>query len=160
LEYSVPPRRKEAARSELKAAVQELGAFQGEVVVRIDRDTRWADVRAGIVRGVDGIVYPGAEEADEVIELDGLFTALEKERGLEAGAIQLVLMLESARGFWNAGALVAASPRVSALGVGRADLTMQLGPLPQDEFRLYRHLMTRTLIAARTFGKQALAAHW
>jgi citrate lyase subunit beta/citryl-CoA lyase len=160
LEYSVPPRCKEAARSGMKAVVQELGAFQGEVFLRIDRDTRWADVRAGIVRGVNGIVYPGAEEADEIVELDRLVTALESERGLEAGGTQLVLVLESARGFWNAGALVEASRRISALGIGRIDLSMQLGPVPQDEFRLYRYLMTRTLIAARTFGKQALGAHW
>jgi citrate lyase beta subunit len=46
------------------------------------------------------------------------------------------------------------------MGVGRADLSMQLGPLPQDEFRLYRYLMTRTLVAARTFGRSALGAHW
>ena len=69
-------------------------------------------------------------------------------------------MLESAQGFWNAAALARASARVTALGVGRADLTMQLGPVPQDEFRLYRYLMTRTVVAARTFGKQALGAHW
>jgi citrate lyase beta subunit len=69
-------------------------------------------------------------------------------------------MLESAPGFWNAGALAQASARVSALGVGRIDLTMQLGPVPQDEFRLYRYLRPRTLVAARTFGKQPLGAHW
>ena len=160
LEYSVPPRHKEAARAGLNDLVRALGPIQRELFVRIDRDTRWADAAAAVVRGVNGIIFPGAEQAGEVVELDQLVAALEKERGLELGAMELVLALESAQGFWNAGALAQASPRVSALGVGRVDLTMQLGPVPQDEFRLYRYLMSRTLVAARTFGKQALGAHW
>jgi citrate lyase subunit beta/citryl-CoA lyase len=160
LEYSVPPKRKEAARAGLKGLVQTLGARSRELFVRIDRDARWADAAAAVVRGVNGIILPGAEHADEVAELDQLITALEKDRGLERGATEVVLMLESAQGFWNAEALARASARVTALGVGRADLTMQLGPVPQDEFRLYRYLMTRTVVAARTSGKQALGAHW
>ena len=76
----------------------------------------------------------------------------------EAGAS--VLMLESAKGFWNAAAIAEASPRVTALGVGRIDLTMRLGPVPQDEFRLYRFLLTRALVVARMLGKQPLGALW
>lgn len=103
---------------------------------------------------------PGPEEPAEVSELAELITALEKERGVDPGSTELVLMLESARGFWNAAALAAASPRVTTLGVGRIDLTMRLGPVPQGEFRLYRFLMTRTLVAARMLAKQPLGAFW
>ena len=85
---------------------------------------------------------------------------MEKERGVDPGITELVLMLESAKGFWNAASLAGASPRVTALGVGRIDLTMQLGPVPQGEFRLYRYLMTRTLVAARMLDKQPLGALW
>jgi citrate lyase subunit beta/citryl-CoA lyase len=85
---------------------------------------------------------------------------MEKERGVEPGTTELVLMLESARGFWNAASLAQASPRISALGVGRIDLTMRLGPVPQGEFRLYRFLMTRALVAARMLDKQPLGALW
>ncbi len=160
LEYTVAPRHKEAARLALAEAARALDGRAREVFVRIERDTRWADVRAGVVRGVRGILLPGPEEVDEIGEIDELVASLERERGIESGSIELVLVLESGRGFWNAAALAKASARVSALGVGRIDLTMQLGPLPQDEFRLQRYLMTRTLVAARTFGKQPLGAHW
>jgi citrate lyase subunit beta/citryl-CoA lyase len=160
LEYSVPPKAKESARAGLDALVKKLGDSQVDVFVRIDRDTRWADVRAAVHRGIKGIVFPGPDEPGEVVELDALITAMEKERGVEPGVTELVLMLESAKGFWNAAALAQASPRITALGVGRIDLTMRLGPLPQDEFRLYRFLMTRALIAARMLGKQPLGALW
>ena len=160
LEYSVPPKCKELARSSLKTLVSSGGESQAEVFVRVDRDTRWADVGAAMYRGIKGIVFPGPEEPAEVIELGELITALEKERGVDPGTTELVLMLESAKGFWNAAALAEASPRVTALGVGRIDLTMSLGPVPQAEFRFYRFLMTRVLVAARMLAKQPLGAFW
>jgi citrate lyase subunit beta / citryl-CoA lyase len=160
LEYSVPPRAKELARSNLKTLVKSVGSDQADVFVRIDRDARWADAGAATQRGIKGIVFPGPEEPDEVAELDELITAKEKERGVEPGTTEIVLMLESAKGFWNAAALATASSRVTALGVGRIDLTMRLGPVPQGEFRLYRFLMTRSLVAARMLAKQPLGALW
>ena len=160
LEYAVPPNAKESARAGLGASIKKLGDAQLEVFVRIDRDTRWADVRAAMHRGIKGIIFPGPDASDEVAELGELIAAMEKERGVELGTTELVLMLESAKGFWNAAAIAQASPRVTALGVGRIDLTMRLGPVPQDEFRLYRFLMTRVLVAARMLGKQPLGALW
>lgn len=160
LEYSVPPRAKEAAREGIGALIKSLDEKQLAAFVRIDRDTRWADVRAAMVRGIRGIVFPGADSAEEVAEIGELIAAMERERGVDPGTTELVLMLESAKGFWNAAAIAQASPRVTALGVGRIDLTMQLGPLPQNEFRFYRFLMTRAVVAARTFGKQPLGALW
>ena len=158
LEYSVPPKAKEAARADLRELLGKLG--EAEAFVRIDRETRWADVRAAVYPGIRGIVFPGPEEPGEVAEIGELIAAMEKERGVEPGITELVLILESAKGFWNAAALAQASPRVTALGVGRIDLTMHLGPVPQGEFRLHRYLMTRTLVAARMLGKQPLGALW
>ena len=160
LEYSVPPKQKEAARTGLEKLVRKIGEGETAVFVRVDRETRWADVRAAIFRGIRGIVFPGPEEPGEVAELGELITAMEKERGVDPGTTEIVLMLESARGFWDAGSLADASPRVSGLGVGRIDLTMRLGPVPQKEFRLYRFLMTRALVVARMLDKQPLGAFW
>lgn len=160
LEYSVPPKAKEAARAGLGAHIKQLADAQVNVFVRIDRDTRWADVRAAIHRGVKGIVFPGPDAPEEVAELCALITDMERARGVEPCTTELVLMLESAKGFWSAAAIADASPRITALGVGRVDLTMQLGPLPQNEFRLHRFLMTRALVAARMLGKQPLGAMW
>ena len=160
LEYSVPPRAKEIARSNLNTVIKSISEGTSQVFVRIDRHTRWADVGAAVHRGIKGIVFPGPEEAGEVAEMGELIAAKEKERGVDPGTTEIVLMLESAKGFWNAAELAGASPRVTALGVGRIDLTMMLGPVPQDEFRLYRFLMTRLVVAARMLGKQPLGAFW
>ena len=160
LEYAVQPKYKEAARAGLGKWIPKLAERQIEVFVRIDRETRWADAKAAVVRGIRGIVFPGPEDAGEVSELGELVASSERERGVESGTIELALMLESAQGFWNIERIAQADPRVRVLGVGRIDLSMQLGPLPQNEFRLFRLLMTRTLIAARMLDKQPLGAHW
>ena len=76
LEYTVPPKAKAAAREGLTAVIQKLADSQVEVFVRIDRDTRWADVRAAVTRGIRGIVFPGADSTDEVAEVGELITAI------------------------------------------------------------------------------------
>lgn len=160
LEYSVSPKNKECARAGLSAQIAQLAAASAQVFVRVDRATRWADVRAAISRGLTGIVLPSPEEPADVVEIDALITELEKARGVEVGSTEIVLMLESAKSFWNADTLGRASSRITAMGVGRIDLSMMLGAVPKNEFRLYRFLMTRTLVAARMLGKQPLGAFW
>ena len=160
LEYTVPPKYKEQAREALKHRVRNLYRTFPELFVRLDWSTCWADARAAVYPGLKGLVLPGPELVDEITELDALVSKLESERGVAPGSVEFVLMLESAKGFWNILDLAKASQRVSALGVGRIDLTMELGPEPSGEFRLARLLMTRTLTAAQALGKQPLGAHF
>ena len=160
LEYTVAPKNKDSARAGLSAQIVQFAAASAQVFVRVDRATRWADVRAAISRGLTGIVLPSPEEPADIVEIDALITELEKARGVEVGSTEIVLMLESAKSFWNADTLGRASSRITAMGVGRIDLSMMLGAVPHNEFRLYRFLMTRTLVAARMLGQQPLGAFW
>lgn len=160
LEYSVPPKYKEKARLSLADNIRAFSKGLSPVFVRVDKETRWADVRASVYPGLKGIIFPGAEEVSGIAELDELISRLESERGVAPGSIELVLMLESAKGFWNIYGLTKASPRITTLGVGRIDLTMGLGAVPQNEFRLYRFLMTRALVAGKALDKAVLGAHF
>lgn len=160
LEYTVPPRSKEKARNALNGDIHSLYRAFPDLFVRVDWTTRWTDVRAAVYPGLKGFVLPGPETVEEIKELDELAGRMEHERGVVPGSLEFVLMLESAKGFWNALDLAQASPRVTALGVGRIDLTMELGAEPSGEFRLARFLMTRTLLAARGTDIQPLGAHF
>lgn len=160
LEYTVPPKSKEKARNALDGDIHSLYRAFPDLFVRVDWKARWADVRAAIYPGLKGFVLPGPKTVDEIKELDELVGRMEHERGVVPGSLEFVLMLESAKGFWNALDLAQASPRVTALGVGRIDLTMELGPEPSGDFRLARFLMSRTLTAARGADIQPLGAHF
>lgn len=99
LEYTVPLKNKDRARVGVAGQITTLAATGVEVFVRVDRATRWADVRAAVGRGLKGIVLPSSDDADDVAELAALITELEKERDIELGTTEIVLMLESAKKF-------------------------------------------------------------
>jgi len=160
LEYMVAPKHKQEARAVLGSAIRSATESPSEVFVRVDWKTRWCDVKAAIYPELRGIVLPGPELAEEIVDLDKLISECEHQRGVMPGSTELALILESPRGFWNVFKLATASSRVTAVGVGRVDLTMHLGREPQGDFRLYLYLMSRTLVVARALGKQPLGAHW
>jgi len=160
LEYAVPPRRKEEARANLSNANKSLTGCPSEVFVRVDWKTRWCDIKAAVCPGLRGFVLPGAEQAEDIVEIDVFIGECERKAGVAPGSTELALILESAQGFWNALSLAKASPRITALGVGRVDLTMNLGPDPEGDFRIYPYLMSRVVVTARALGKQPLGAHW
>ena len=160
LEYTVPPKRKKEARAALGNTVRGLAQYPSEIFVRVDWKTRWCDVKAAMYPGLRGIVLPGPELEKDVTEIDEFIGACEQERGVVPGTVELALILESARGFQNALSLAKASPRITALGVGRVDLTMNLEPDPEGDFHIYPYLMSRVLTIARASGKQPLGAHW
>jgi len=160
LEYTVPPKHKEAACASIGAAIASSVRGPSEVFVRVDWKTRWRDIGAAVCPGLKGILLPGPESAEEIAELDGLIGELEHKRGVDPASVELALVLESPRGFWNALELAGSSRRITALGVGRADLTMNLGPGPDGEFHLYPYLISIIVTAARARNIQAIGAHW
>ena len=160
LEYTVPRKRKEAARANLSDAIHGLAQCPSEIFARVDWKTRWCDIKAAMYPGLRGIVLPGPELEQDVAEIDEFIGKCEQEGGVIPGTVELALILESARGFRNALNLATASPRITALGVGRVDLTMNLGPDPEGDFHIYPYLMSKVLTIARASGKQPLGAHW
>ena len=59
-------------------------------------------------------------------------TDLERQRGIEVGALELIVLLESALGVWNIRDIVTASPRVTQVGLGESDLCQSLGITATD----------------------------
>ena len=54
-------------------------------------------------------------------------TALERRRGLAAGALELIVLLESARGVWDIRSIITASPRITQVGLDESDLAVRPG---------------------------------
>lgn len=128
LEASVDPARKTEAREALPGAVSRLAA-DVDVTVRVNALWTQAirDLEASVIEGVSAIHLPLCETAAQVRAVDAMIGELEEERGLPAGNIRLVSMLESATAVLNAREIARASPRLVAMTVGVEDYATSMG---------------------------------
>jgi citrate lyase subunit beta/citryl-CoA lyase len=128
LEDAVPAAQKPAAR----AALRELrsdGGTGADILVRVNHnDFLEADVGA-LPAQTSAVVLPGSETVDQVRALDSLLAKFERARGLEAGRIGIVPLIESAGPLFSLNA-IAAGPRVIALALGSEDFALAIGAPP------------------------------
>lgn len=77
--------------------------------------------------GVDGIVLPMTEEDSDVRIVDWLLTHWERERGLDVGAIEILPIVETARGLDGAREILSSSLRVRQAAFGGGDWCADTG---------------------------------
>jgi citrate lyase subunit beta/citryl-CoA lyase len=73
------------------------------------------------------------ETAADVELAAELLEALERKRGVDPGSLQIILLIESALGVWNARKIVTASPRIAQVALDEGDLCSELGVLPSEK---------------------------
>ena len=154
LEDAVPLDSKVAARD----ALADLPESDVPLYVRVngaETEFLWGDVVAAGRAGVAGIVVPKAEDADLLRRVSGALTALELAAGREAGAIEIVPLIESAKGVRDADALLACDDRVTSVLFGsgeQGDLVADLDCewTPDGIGLLYAR--SQVLLAARAAG--------
>lgn len=154
LEDGVVDARKAEARGLVRQAIEEVGRGAAEVFVRVNQSFAQADIEASVWPGLRGIMLPRVESADEVREVSQILTTLERQRGMEAGSLQLILLLESARAVWDIRRIIAASPRVTQVGLDESDLSAHLGIRPLPEFDPCVYARGRLAIEATAAGVQ------
>jgi citrate lyase subunit beta/citryl-CoA lyase len=156
----VPEGMKPAARERLPEAIQKAAQGGAEVFVQVDKELLYADLSAAVWPGLSGILIPRLESPQEVIEADSLLTQLEDKRGFRPGTLQIVAVLDTAKGNDAAMEIVCASRRLWGLTLGRADLVMDLRPEPSGELHLMPYLMQRLITVANAAGVVPLGAWW
>ena len=109
----MPQAQKVKARSSVREAVPLATRAGAEVFVRVNKPYLWADLEAAVWPDLSGIMLPKVESGAEVSEVARLLERLERQRGLEVGSLQLIVLLESALGVWNIRDIITASPRVT-----------------------------------------------
>ena len=76
----------------------------GKLYVRVNAlTTEWChgDIVAVVQAGLDGIILPKVEHGHELRTADWLIGNLERERGLPAGSVDLIPIIETALGISN-----------------------------------------------------------
>lgn len=124
--------------------------------------TPWClgDLMEVIQPGLDGIVLPKVESAADLRTIDWLITNLERERGLQPGAIDLMPIIETAAGFSRLDRIFGARSlkdysgpwRVKRMAFGAADFTSDVGMTWTAEEGELAELRIRLVVASRAAG--------
>ncbi|HET9186156.1 MAG TPA: CoA ester lyase [Solirubrobacterales bacterium] len=129
LEDAVAAGSKRRAR---EAAAEALAGidFAGLTAVRVNgfaTGLTAEELEAVCVPGLDAVVLPKAESAAELAELDAILAAAEERRGISAGSIRVLPLVETAAGILAAAQIAAAGPRLLTLVLGSGDLAADVG---------------------------------
>jgi len=160
LEDSVLDTRKAEARALVQEAIGQVGQGAAEVFVRVNKPFAHADIEASVWPGLHGVMLPGVETANEVTAAAELLTVMERQRGLAVGALQLIILLESALGVWNIRSIVTASPRITQVGLDENDLACNLGISPLPEYDPYVYARGRLAIEATAANVQPVGIRY
>jgi citrate lyase subunit beta/citryl-CoA lyase len=163
LEDSVPIKDKESARQLVSDVLKTRAEFAGEVYVRTnsyDSGLVQDDLKAVVQKGIDGIVIPKVNDANEVFELSKWIGNLEHERTMKEGTVEIMPSIESAKGVVNAYKIASASPRVSALVFGVFDFLFDMGLEYVEDGMEYGYARAKVPVDARAAGVYAIDSIW
>jgi len=127
LEDAVATAEKPATRAMVAAALQR--PRRGLLYVRVNAvDTAfcYGDLLAVVQPGLDGIILPKVESAAGLATIDWLLAQIEAERGLPERRIELIPIIETARGLRQLDAILAAGTRVGRVAFGAGDFTLDV----------------------------------
>ena len=156
LEDACPIAEKIATRALVVAACQRLRTGLG--YVRVNAATTefgYGDIVAVVQSGVDGIILPKLETADEIRAVDWVIANLERERGLPVGAFDVIPIIETGKGMANIRAITAAGTRVKRIAFGAGDFTLDMAiewSRAETELLPYR---SECVLASRAAGIEA-----
>ena len=140
------------AAESMRAKAESLGYVR---VNPLSTPFAYGDIVEIVRPGLDGIVLPKVETAADITTADWLIAQLERERGLAAGSVDLMPIIESAAGVANLRGIARASPRVKRFAFGAADFTNDLGlTWTRDELELLAY-RGEIVLQSRAAGLEA-----
>ena len=166
LEDGVPPAAKQEARERVAAALAQARGTGGPTrFVRINSVKHpefEVDLDYVVRPGVEGLVLPKVESADQVTYVAEAVGRLEAARGMEPGSVRFLAAIESPLGLLRAYEIGMASPRVIGLMFGAEDYSRELG-LPVVREKEARELLfarSAMVTAAASAHVQAVDGVW
>jgi citrate lyase subunit beta/citryl-CoA lyase len=162
LEDSVPSNEKDAARKIIADALARRQEYGGLVYVRTNSPESGlvpADLKAAVRNGLDGIVVPKVNDAQEMIKIKKQLATLEKQR--KTGKIALMPSIETARGVVNAHSIAGADDRVNALVFGVFDFLHDMRlDYDENDPSGYTYARAKIPVDARAACVNAIDAIW
>jgi citrate lyase subunit beta/citryl-CoA lyase len=156
LEDAVAKAEKVATRALIVEALKR--PRRGGAYVRVNAFTTefcYGDAVAVVGPGLDGIILPMVESREQIVAFDWLIGALERERGLPPGGIDIIPIIETGKGIAQARAIAAAGTRVKRMAFGAGDYTLDMNmewTLGESELE---HVRAEMVVASRAAGLEA-----
>lgn len=160
LEDAVPPDQKAVAREGIRVFIESLHAAGKTVHVRINNlDTRLTrdDLAAVVGPGLQALLYPKAQSAQEIRDLDVLIREQEYHRdGVTPGDTALIPMIETARAVLRCEEIARASSRIVGLALGGEDYCADIGVPRTAEGRELEHIRRVMVHVCIAYGLRPL----
>ncbi|OZI63003.1 HpcH/HpaI aldolase/citrate lyase family protein [Bordetella genomosp. 11] len=147
---------KAASRPKVNEAMARPRRCLGYVRVNpLSTEFAYGDLTATVRPGLDGVVLPKVESASDLHTADWLIRQMEREHGMPEGGVDLIPIIETARGLAALPAILAATPRVKRAAFGAGDFTLDLDltwTRGEDELNAYR---AQVVLHSRAAGIEA-----
>ncbi len=156
LEDAVATAEKPATRETIAAALER--PRRGLLYVRVnavDTEFCYGDLVAIVRRGLDGVILPKVESTAGLATVDWLLAQLERDRGLPPGGIDLIPIIETARGLDRLGAILATGTRVRRIAFGAGDFTLDVNMAWSPDETELAHARAAIVTASRAAGIEA-----
>ncbi|WP_395708757.1 HpcH/HpaI aldolase/citrate lyase family protein [Reyranella sp.] len=115
----------------------------------------YGDAAAVVGPGLDGIILPMVESREQIMAFDWLVGSLERERGMPLGGIDIIPIIETAKGIANACAIADAGTRVKRMAFGAGDYTLDVNmEWTRGESEL-EHARAEMVVASRAGSLEA-----
>ncbi|QQE73605.1 CoA ester lyase [Brevibacillus composti] len=153
LEDAVPLAEKGRARQLVKQALRENNGRMQYVRVNDPSTPYYAEDLAEMAdRGLSGIMLPKAATGEQILAVDRELTALEQRRGLLAGSIEIVPLIESAQGLFHAYEIASAGARIRRLAFGSVDFALDIGATLTKEGTEILFARSQLVVVSRAAG--------
>jgi citrate lyase subunit beta/citryl-CoA lyase len=156
LEDAVPLSEKENTRTKVKEKVIQFNDRM--ILVRVNAlgsPFIKGDLNETIIEGVNGIILPKVEKADDIHDINKLLLEVEKKRSLPEGSIHLFPLIESAAAVQHVYDIVSTKTkpeRIYTVAFGAADYTLDMGiEMTMEGNELY-YARSKIAIACRAAG--------
>jgi len=161
LEDSVPLADKATTRAPVSQALAHPRSCRGYVRVNaMGTPYCYGDLVATVGKGVDGVVLPKVESAADLHAIDWLLANLERDKGLQVGALDLIPIIETAAGLSRIERILQARTlkpysgvwRVRRVAFGAADFSQDLDLSPAYDEPELEYARARIVLASRAAG--------
>ena len=163
LEDSVAVSDKVATRKHVKISLEKKG--QARVYVRVNAPSTpfcYGDLVETVHSGIDGVVVPKIESAADLHAIDWVMAALERERGIAEGSLDLMPLIETAAGVQRVDRVLQARNlrpykgawRVKRVAFGAGDYANDVGLTPTLEEAELAGARERVVLASRAAGME------